>query len=322
MTRMLATAEPGFLPLLPLMSTNKNDDNHASNKWMQWIILAVVLMIFMMNLSTQGAGTPSQVVETKTVRTKPELETAVEVKDHAPPPNPPPTASPTASPTLPPAASPTLPPTLAPTQPPTMPPTLAVVPPPVEAPVETPQENPDISPPVAPVKEMTASQVEELSRKFQTAKDNLKRTLEEQYGSQYYQSMFVDTDAARQTFRSAGGQTNEGMGLSWQRLRQRVEYKVLQSLQDTSSTFLWATGGHSSTAGHGNFYDESYTAVLERLVTPLFAALGISFEGRNYAMGGTVSSPETAACFEEIFGADDIDVAVWDFGYVYKRDAK
>ena len=61
--------------------------------------------------------------------------------------------------------------------------------------------------------------------------------------------------------------------------------------KDDNVTFVWATGGHPSTAGHGNFYDESYTAVLERTVRPVFRAIGIHFEGRNYAMGGTESAP-------------------------------
>ena len=78
--------------------------------------------------------------------------------------------------------------------------------------------------------------------------------------------------------------------------------------------FVWATGGHSSTAGHGNYYDESYTAVLERTVRSVFAAAGIDFEGRNYAMGGTDSAPETAWCIDSIFGATDPDVLIWDHG--------
>jgi hypothetical protein len=51
--------------------------------------------------------------------------------------------------------------------------------------------------------------------------------------------------------------------------------------------YVWATGGHSAAAAHGNLFNESYTAHIERNLQPLFASLGIDFEARNYAMGGT-----------------------------------
>ena len=55
----------------------------------------------------------------------------------------------------------------------------------------------------------------------------------------------------------------------------------------TYGKYVWATGGHSASAGHGNLYNESYTAYLERDAQPIFESIGIDFEGRNYAMGGT-----------------------------------
>ena len=32
----------------------------------------------------------------------------------------------------------------------------------------------------------------------------------------------------------------------------------------TYAQYIWATGGHSAAAGHGNLYNESYTAYMER----------------------------------------------------------
>jgi hypothetical protein len=58
---------------------------------------------------------------------------------------------------------------------------------------------------------------------------------------------------------------------------------------------------------------ESYTAVLTRGVQDIFAACGIDFVGRNYAMGGTSSGAEIAMCAKEIYGTD-FDVLVWDTG--------
>ena len=77
--------------------------------------------------------------------------------------------------------------------------------------------------------------------------------------------------------------------------------------------FVWATGGHSAAAAHGNLHNESYTAYMTRAVQPVFAAAGIDFEGRNYAMGGMSSGPEISLCNEAIFGTD-ADVISWDFG--------
>ena len=50
--------------------------------------------------------------------------------------------------------------------------------------------------------------------------------------------------------------------------------------------FVWATGGHSVAAAHGNFYRESYTANLGRDLQPILSAVGLDFQVRNYAMGG------------------------------------
>jgi hypothetical protein len=77
--------------------------------------------------------------------------------------------------------------------------------------------------------------------------------------------------------------------------------------------YIWATGGHSASAAHGNLYNESYTSIMEQDIKDIFGSIGIEFEARNYAMGGTPSSPEMASCFEQIFG-DDVDFIAWDYG--------
>ena len=66
---------------------------------------------------------------------------------------------------------------------------------------------------------------------------------------------------------------------------------VLPELPLSYSSFVWVTGGHSAAAGHGNLYNESYTAYMERAVKGVFGAVGIDFIGRNYAMGGMSVHP-------------------------------
>jgi hypothetical protein len=100
-----------------------------------------------------------------------------------------------------------------------------------------------------------------------------------------------------------------------QQQQQQQQSTVDSNININNVTFVWATGGHSSSAGHGNLYNESYTPTLDRRARDVFGAVGISFEGRNRAMGGTNSFPEIALCHQEVFGLD-IDVLSWDYGMV------
>jgi len=67
-------------------------------------------------------------------------------------------------------------------------------------------------------------------------------------------------------------------------------------------TCFLSKGGHSAAAAHGNYFSESYTAVLERSLRAVFESVGLYFVGRNYAMGGTSSGPEIASCVDAVFG--------------------
>jgi hypothetical protein len=69
----------------------------------------------------------------------------------------------------------------------------------------------------------------------------------------------------------------------------------------------------SATAGHGNMWRESYTAVLGRNAKDIFASVGLNLIARNHAMGATGAGPEIAMCIKEVYG-NDIDVLVWDAG--------
>ena len=182
----------------------------------------------------------------------------------------------------------------------------------------------------------------ELVRMARQAKDKLIETLRTDYGD-YFDPIFVGPG---KTFTPI----TEG-GPSMERLKRKLMIKVLEvqtsilnqdrnvadtcdctdgagkplssmvkpedvvSLQVDSSfaQFVWATGGHSAAAGHGNLFNESYTAHLGRDARTVFGAIGIEFEDRNYAMGGTTSASEISMCWQQIFG-DDVDFFSWDFG--------
>ena len=143
--------------------------------------------------------------------------------------------------------------------------------------------------------------------------------LREDYG-EYFEPMFVNGT------NGDGGTNYNGMrpadlgGPSRDRMKRKMKIKVLKmmtSIQETDSNvngcdcigktgsadsnaddsfataipdyyekYVFANGGHSNAAGHGNMYSESYTAVFGRDVRPIFEAIGISLETRNNAMGG------------------------------------
>ena len=54
---------------------------------------------------------------------------------------------------------------------------------------------------------------------------------------------------------------------------------------DFYEKYVYANGGHSTAAGHGNMYNETSIAYLTYDLKPIWEAIGIDFHGRNYAMG-------------------------------------
>jgi len=153
------------------------------------------------------------------------------------------------------------------------------------------------------------SSLAELSERLAQAEAGLHEQIVTKVGTDW-QTYF---NSPRQTIQAPND------GISWSRMVQRLQIKLLQGLTQPS-TFVWATGGHSSTAGHGNLFSESYTAVLETHMRPFFARLGLEWQSLNYAMGGSDSSPETALCLDEIYGPG-VDLFVWDFGMTEATDS-
>lgn len=182
-------------------------------------------------------------------------------------------------------------------------------------PPSTPDEKDSVQ--MTPISSTVKEETERMTSRMAIAKASVISMLSEDYGQTTMEAMFFDQDEnghvssrGRTFFRSG----NPESSVSWDRFQRKIMIKILQVLLgQTNVRFVWATGGHSSAAGHGNFYSESYTAFMERAAKDVFAATGIELIGRNYAMGGTSSAMEIALCSKEIFGLD-IDVSSWDFG--------
>lgn len=182
----------------------------------------------------------------------------------------------------------------------------------------------------------------DLQRQVMDAKDRLMAKLEQDYGKSTFRKMYWDSDGMLRPFAPVSE-------ASVDRLKRKLLIKILSAqtalenqegyfngcdcirnasiahqidnmeaiatnrLSRTFAKYVWATGGHSAAAGHGNLFNESYTAVMESDLKDVFASIGISFEGRNYAMGGTTSAAEISMCWKEIFG-EDVDFFSWDYG--------
>mmetsp|Transcript_4194 Transcript_4194/g.7004 ORF Transcript_4194/g.7004 Transcript_4194/m.7004 type:complete len:655 (-) Transcript_4194:39-2003(-) len=134
----------------------------------------------------------------------------------------------------------------------------------------------------------------------------LEETFRVEYGGDYYGRLYDQIQIQNHIFLASP--------MSRDRLKRRLMMKIVQTLIDPSKevSFVWATAGDSSAAGHGNMLNQSYTAVLERTVQPAFQALGLQFVARNYAMSWYQSAPELALCMESVYGTD-LDVLNWDF---------
>jgi hypothetical protein len=181
-------------------------------------------------------------------------------------------------------------------------------------------------------------------QKAERAKQLLLENLQKDYGAQYFNAIFKEGDRYRPFADAFGPEKATSFG----RLKRKLMIKLLtvktKVIQHESSvngmcncwngankaipkkkgdivvndgdlfeSYVWATGGHSASAGHGNLFNESYTAFLERDLVEVFGSVGLQFVGRNHAMGGTASNGEIAMCWEQVFGSD-VDIFSWDFG--------
>jgi len=190
-----------------------------------------------------------------------------------------------------------------------------------------------------------------LLRRLEAAKGNLLAKLQKDYGD-YFEAIFVDP--ATGAYRPV----RPLWEVSRERLRRKLQIKILSMQarfrraekdfhgcdcsadraekpnvvlesfagenatltngKEYYETYVWASGGDSVMAGHGNLFNESVTAYLERDLAPVFESIGIDFLARNHAMGGTGSATRVSMCFKEIFG-DDVDFFVWNYNMVDHR---
>lgn len=75
---------------------------------------------------------------------------------------------------------------------------------------------------------------------------------------------------------------------------------------------------HSEASGSGNYFRESFTAVLESTLQNAMTSIGIRFTALNYAMKFMSSGDEVAYCQQAIY--PDSDIMFWDFAMTDEKD--
>lgn len=94
---------------------------------------------------------------------------------------------------------------------------------------------------------------------------------------------------------------------SFENLKRRLLHAVM-----SEDLFVFAMGGHSASAGHGNHFVQSYTLQVQWILEGVFSRLGVRHQARNIALGG-LGTTQTGIATKQIIG-HDVDVLMWDSG--------
>ena len=112
------------------------------------------------------------------------------------------------------------------------------------------------------------------------------------------------SDVAQRPCKSQSGCTD---ATSFYNLKRRLLHAVM-----TEDVFVVAMGGHSSAAGHGNHFVQSYTLQVQWILEGVFSRLGVRHQSRNFGQGG-MGTTQSGLATKQILG-HDVDVLLWDSG--------
>jgi hypothetical protein len=80
-------------------------------------------------------------------------------------------------------------------------------------------------------------------------------------------------------------ETGERGGWSTYKSLEGLQRRLLHAVM-TEDTFVFALGGHSAAAGHGNMFVQSYSVQVQWIMEAIFARLGVRHQSKNFANGG------------------------------------
>eukprot|EP01032_Pedospumella_encystans_P008276 gene8276-9842_t len=92
-----------------------------------------------------------------------------------------------------------------------------------------------------------------------------------------------------------------------------LKFKLATKMLTTNSTFLMTFSGSSVTAGHDNYYAQSYPYIFKKRMSEIFAKVGIELVVHDIAMGANNCSPYVL-CYESMGGSDP-DFLNWEQSY-------
>eukprot|EP00934_Nitzschia_sp_Nitz4_P008119 Nitzschia sp. Nitz4//scaffold229_size32011//14677//16995//NITZ4_007918-RA/size32011-processed-gene-0.14-mRNA-1//-1//CDS//3329542856//8109//frame0 len=113
---------------------------------------------------------------------------------------------------------------------------------------------------------------------------------------------YDSADGVTEKGSTQGGWTTHS---SWKGLKRRLLHSIM-----TEDAFVFAMGGHSAAAGHGNHFQQSYTLQVQWILEPIFARLGASMVARNFGNGG-LGTIHNGLAAGDIYGPD-VDMLMWD----------
>ena len=88
--------------------------------------------------------------------------------------------------------------------------------------------------------------------------------------------------------------------------------RILLASTSLNKKFSMAFGGYSVTVGRGNYFNQSYPFIVQKILLPVFKQLDVNLEVRNAAIGGIPSFPY-GWCLHNFLGSNGVDVISWDF---------
>lgn len=102
---------------------------------------------------------------------------------------------------------------------------------------------------------------------------------------------------------------------SWDIQKFKIAKKIAQG---DNSPYTMIFGGTSVTAGHDNYYSQSYPFVFERRIAPILEAVGVKLVVRNIAQGANNCRPFDY-CYESM-GGENADFIAWEQSFNCGRD--
>ena len=89
-----------------------------------------------------------------------------------------------------------------------------------------------------------------------------------------------------------------------------LKFKLATKMLTPGSKFLMTFSGSSVTAGHDNYYAQSYPYIFKKRMSEIFKGVGIELQVHDIALGANNCSPYVL-CYESMGGADP-DFINWE----------